>query len=211
MRINDVIVNNKNEGEDIIAALYLSTRLLRNISAGRGGTHLHSRQEECGEFEANWTITYILFKPCIHSVMFTWTTKLPNLFFFKVYIATWCTEPHKNKKIAMDRGVRGDSSGGIGWISSQMLCGFYYVNHWAPGICPTCAQWVVRQNRACVLWAALGIRGVAGGKLVICSSLNQHSEEIAVWQHLEESEAKDILGRLRALLQRLGQNQDSIC
>lgn len=98
MRINDVIVYNKNEGEDIIAALYLSTRLLRNISAGRGGTHLHSRQEECGEFEANWTITYILFKPCIHSVMFTWTTKLPNLFFFSKYTSLHDAQNHTRIK-----------------------------------------------------------------------------------------------------------------
>lgn len=129
---------------------------------------------------------------------------LTILFFFEVYITTWCTEAHKNKKIAMDRGVRGDSSGEIGWISIQKLCGYYYVDHWAPGV------WWVRQNQARVLWAALGIRGVAGGKLVICSSLSQHSEEIAPRQHLEESEAQDTPGRLRAQLQRLGQNRDSI-
>lgn len=48
MRISDIIFNNKNEGEDIITVLYLSTRLLRNISAGRGGTHLHSEHSEMG-------------------------------------------------------------------------------------------------------------------------------------------------------------------
>lgn len=66
------------------------------------------------------------------------------------------------------------------------------------------------ESGMCSLGSSTHLR-VAGGKLVICSSLNQHSEEIAAWQHLEESEAKDILGRLRVLLQRLGQNQDSIC
>lgn len=149
VKISDVIFSDKNEWQDVVTALYLSTLLLRNISAGRGGAWrtpaslalMRPRQEECGEFEANWTTAYILFKSCIHSVMFTWTTKLPNhssFFLFKVYIATWCTAPHKNKKIAMDRGVRGDSSGGIGWISIQMLSGYYYVSHWAPGVCSTC-------------------------------------------------------------------------
>lgn len=66
------------------------------------------------------------------------------------------------------------------------------------------------ESGLCSLGSSRHLR-VAGGKLVICSSLNQHSEEIAPWQHLEESEAKDTLGRLRALLQRLGQNQDCIC
>lgn len=73
-------------------------------------------------------------------------------------------------------------------------------------------QWVVSKAESgmCSLGSSR-YSGVAGGKLVICSSLNQHSEEIAPWQHLEESEAKHILGRLGALLQRLGQKQDSIC
>lgn len=70
-------------------------------------------------------------------------------------------------------------------------------------------QWVVSEAESgtCSLGSSRYL-GMAGGELVICSSLSQHSEEVVPWRHLEESEAKDILGRLRALLQRLGQNQE---
>lgn len=224
VKISDVIFNDKNEWEDIVTAPYLSTLLLSNSSAGRGGAWrtpaslalMGPRQEECGEFEANWTtayIAYILFKSCIHSVTFTWTTKLPNhsFFFFKVYITTWCTEPHKNKKITMDRGVRGHQEESGGFPFRCCLDTTMSVTEPLASALPVW-QWMVSEAEAgtCSLGSSRH-SGAAGGKLVICSSLSQHSEEIVPWQHLKESEVKDILGRLRALLQRLGQNQESVC
>lgn len=223
VKISDVIFSDKNEWQDVVTALYLSTLLLRNISAGRGGAWrtpaslalMRPRQEECGEFEANWTTAYILFKSCIHSVMFTWTTKLPNhssFFLFKVYIATWCTEPHKNKRLPWTEGwgvTHQEESGGFPFrccLDTTMS-----VTEPLASALPVW-QWVVSEAESgtCSLGSSRH-SGAAGGKLVICSSLSQHSEEIVPRQHLEESEVKDILGRLRALFQRLGQNKESIC
>lgn len=223
VKISDVIFNDKNEWEDIVTASYLSTLLLRNISAGRGGAWrtpaslalMGPRQEECGEFEANWTTAYILFKSCIHSVTFTWTTKLPNhsFFFFSKYTSLHDAQNHTRIK-------RLPWTEGWGVTHQEELGGFPFrccldttmsVTEPLASALPVW-QWVVSEAESgtCSLGSSRH-SGAAGGKLVICSSLRQHSEEIVPRQHLEESEVKDILGRLRALFQRLGQNQESIC
>lgn len=146
VKISDVIFNDKNGWEDLITALCLSTLLLRNISAGRGGAHLHSEHSwDRGRKNVVSLRPTGLLHTSYSSLVYTlWCSHeqqnyLTILFFSKVYIATWCTEAHKNKKIIMDRGVKGDSSRGIRWISIQMLCGHDYVNHWTPGVCSTCA------------------------------------------------------------------------